>query len=102
MKSQQDASYLIQSVVKTFVEAFQVQQNHCSSGLHANLDSIDVATDLKKHTNENQNLKVLFKAIARIFLHLFFTLPECIPGHLGSYFQKSPLHRLMSLRDVAA
>lgn len=71
MKSQQDASYLIQSVVKTFVEAFQVQQNHCSSGLHANLDSIDVATDLKKHTNENQNLKVLFKAIARIFLHLF-------------------------------
>ena len=41
-----DVSYLIQCVIQTLVETFQIQQDNCSSSLHADFDSIYIATDL--------------------------------------------------------
>ena len=41
-----DVSYLIQCVIQTLVQTFQIQQDNCSSSLHADFDSIYIATDL--------------------------------------------------------
>ena len=45
-KIRTDVSYLIQCVIQTLVQTFQIQQDNCSSSLHADFDSIYIATDL--------------------------------------------------------
>ncbi len=37
---------LVQHIVQTLVEVFKVEQDHCSSSLHANLDLVNISTHL--------------------------------------------------------
>ena len=51
--------HLIQSIIQTFIETFQVQQNHGTASLHANFDPVDVATNLNKECNGNSVKKLI-------------------------------------------
>jgi hypothetical protein len=37
---------LVQHIVQALVEVFKVEQDHCSSSLHTNLDLVDISTHL--------------------------------------------------------
>lgn len=37
---------LVKGVIQTLIEVSQVEEDHCTSCLHANLDLIDVLTNL--------------------------------------------------------
>ncbi len=37
---------LVQHIVQALVEVFKVEQDHCSSCLHANLDLVDISANL--------------------------------------------------------
>ena len=37
---------LVKNIIKTLIQSFQVEQNHCSTNLHTDLDLVDVATYL--------------------------------------------------------
>ena len=39
---------LVEDVIQTLVEIFQVEENDSASSLHANLDLVDVTTNLMK------------------------------------------------------
>ena len=39
---------LIQDIVQTLIEVLQVEEDNCTSSLHANLDLVDIPTDLYK------------------------------------------------------
>ena len=45
---------LVKSIVETFVQVFQVQQNDSLSRFHAHFDTIDVCADLKTILTEKQ------------------------------------------------
>ena len=48
---------LVQHVIQAFVQVLQVEQDHCSSSLHANLDLVDVSTNLQiKQTATGKSL----------------------------------------------
>ena len=38
--------YLVKNTIKTLIQSFQVEQNHCSTNLHTNLDLVDILTHL--------------------------------------------------------
>ena len=37
---------LVKYIIQALIEVFQVEEDHCSSSLHANLNLVDVSTDL--------------------------------------------------------
>ena len=37
---------LVQNIVQTLVQVFQIEQNDCAASLHADLDLVDVTTHL--------------------------------------------------------
>ena len=37
---------LVQHIIKALIKVLQVEQDHCSSSLHTNLDLIDVSANL--------------------------------------------------------
>ena len=37
---------LVEHIIETLIKVFQVEQNHCATCLHADLDLVDVATNL--------------------------------------------------------
>ena len=37
---------LVQHVIQAFIQVLQIEQDHCTSSFHANLDLIDVPADL--------------------------------------------------------
>ena len=39
---------LIQHIIQALIEVFKVEQDHCSSSLHANLYLVDVSTHLER------------------------------------------------------
>ena len=39
---------LVQDIVQTLIEVLQVEEDNCTSSLHANLDLVDVSMDLSK------------------------------------------------------
>lgn len=39
---------LVQHIIQTLIEVFKIEQNNSASGLHANLDLIDVTTNLDR------------------------------------------------------
>ena len=39
-------SYLVENIVEALIEVFKVEQDHCPTNLHANLDLVDVSTHL--------------------------------------------------------
>ena len=39
---------LVEDIVQTLIEVLQVEEDNCTSSLHANLDLVDVPTDLYK------------------------------------------------------
>ena len=41
------ASHLVEYVIETLIEVFEIKQDHCSTNLHADLDLVDVPTHLQ-------------------------------------------------------
>ena len=37
---------LVQDIVQTLIEVLQVEEDNCTTSLHANLDLVDISTDL--------------------------------------------------------
>ena len=44
---------LVQHIIQAFVQVLQVEQDHCSSSFHANLDLIDVSANLYEQQYEH-------------------------------------------------
>ena len=39
-------THLVKNIIKTLIQSFQVEQNHCSTNLHTDLDLVNISTHL--------------------------------------------------------
>lgn len=40
--------YLVECIIKAFIQILQIQKYNWATGFHANFDSVDISTDLLK------------------------------------------------------
>ena len=46
--------YLVEHIIKNVMEIFKINEDHCSTNLHADLDLVDVPTHLHADGNERE------------------------------------------------
>jgi hypothetical protein len=68
---------LVQDIIQTLIEILQVEENNCTSCLHANLDLVDVPTDLQNALFQAWDVLSHMKPLA--YLSVLLVLGEAAP-----------------------
>ena len=51
--------YLVQNIIKTLIQIFQVQKNHCPPNLHTYFNLVDISAHLRESYENNSNEQLI-------------------------------------------